>query len=89
MNERSFQYYTEIILKGITMKINVNRKSKIKRKMYSSIALGLLLAYTFIRHPDAESVTPSQLFLSIIFILLEMDYMIYKLRHDILDRIGD
>lgn len=65
------------------------RKRLLYAKLFSTIVLALLLAYTiFIHHPDAEAVTPFQLLLSLTFILVEIDYRIYKLRYDIFGDIG-
>ncbi len=74
----------------INSKKNPPRKRLLKAKLFSTVVLALLCALTFyfVRHPDAKSVTIPQLSASLVFVLVYIDYMVYKLRYDIFGDIG-
>jgi len=72
------------------MKISPTQETKkLKQKKYAVAALGFIVLYTAIRNFDADTVTQAQWFLSFIFLLCQADYMICKLRLELLDKISD
>ena len=67
------------------------KTKKLKRKKYGAIMLSLVVALTIIQNFDMNTVTESQWFISVLFLVAYIDYRIYKLRLslDILDKTSD
>jgi len=73
----------------INSKKNPPRKSLLHAKLFSTVVLALLLVCSFfMRYSATKVITLHQLVLSLVFIMVYMDYMIYKLRYDIFGDIG-